>query len=139
MCELPMKSERGVKIHLARMHKAAKEKQFKGRLADKAVQTQKDKLAVGILQQQNRTTVFCEGEPLENVFKCIYLGTLFAVDGEQRYDITRGINLAKARCGKLSHIFDHLNLSLSLHLKLRMHIPGSCMFPHNVRMRNLTP
>ena len=49
---------------------------------------------------------------------------MFAADGEQMYDIIRRINLTKARCGKLSHIFDHPNLSL--HLKLRIYRAAVC-------------
>ena len=68
LCELPTKSARGVQIHLGKMHKAADRAQnFKGRLADAAVQT--DKLTE---QQKHRTAVICEGEPLENVFKFKY-------------------------------------------------------------------
>ena len=66
ICELPMKSARGMKIHPTKMYKAAREQEFKGRLADKAVQT--DKLKD---QQRHRTNVFCEDKSLEHVFKFI--------------------------------------------------------------------
>ena len=41
ICELPMNSQRGVKIHCAKMHKPEQEQDFKNRLADKAVQKSK--------------------------------------------------------------------------------------------------
>ena len=119
VCELPMNSERGVKIHRARMHKPAKLQDFKGRLADQAVQKGKlEKL------QETRPTILCEGEELENVFKFRYLGTLFAADGKHIYDIDRRLNLAKVRCGKLGHIFD--SEKISLQLKLRLYRAAVC-------------
>ena len=114
-----MKSARGIKIHCAKVHKPEKEQDFKGRLADRAVQ--RDKLA---LQQEERPHVLCEGKQLDNVFKFGYLGTLFPADGDQTYDIERRLNLAKARCGKLRHIFD--STKLDLRLKLRLYRAAVC-------------
>ena len=119
ICEMPMKSAHGIKIHCAKVHKTEKEQDFKGRLVDRAVQ--QDKL---VKQQAHRPHVYCEGKQLDNVFKFGYLGTLFAADGDQRHDIERRLNLAKARCGKLRHLFD--SPVLSLHLKLRLYRAAIC-------------
>ena len=108
-----MKSSHGIKILCTKTHKPEKEQVFKGRLADRAVQW--DKLAK---QQSNRPHVFCEGKQLDNVFKFRYLGTLFPADGDQCYDIERRLNLAKAKCGKLRHLFDSPKLGLQLQLRL---------------------
>ena len=45
--------------------------------------------------------------------------TGYDIGGDQHYDIERRLNLAKARCGKLSNLFDSPNLSL--HMKLRLY------------------
>lgn len=119
VCESPCASQHGVKIHAARAHKAAKEQDFKHRLADRAVQVQK--LAA---QQVSRPTVTCEDQPLENKFKFKYLGTIFSADGLQDYDIDARIATAKTRCGKLRSIFDSKHLSLAL--KIRLYAASIC-------------
>ena len=101
VCDHPCSSQHGVKIHRSKSHKQSKPQEFKHTLADKAVQT--EKLTA---QQKARPTVHCEGEALKNVFKFKYLGTLFAANGLQCYDIDKRIATAKARCGKLRKIFD---------------------------------
>ena len=65
---------------------------FKGRRADQAVKEKKVKD-----QQNDRPTVFCEDDALENVFKFIYLGTVYAADGLQDYDIRARMAKAMAR------------------------------------------
>ena len=47
-----------------------------------------------------------------------------SADGDQHYDIERRLNLAKARCDKLRHLFDSPNLIL--HLKLRLYRAAIC-------------
>ena len=85
ICDLPFKSERGVKIHVGRYYKeneTPKQQDHSHMLVDKAVQVQKL-----VLQQANRPVVQCCGVDLENVFKFSYLGTIVAADGNQMYDI----------------------------------------------------
>ena len=118
ICGLPCKSARGVKIHATKMHKQ-RQQDFKGRLADKAVQI--DKL---VEQQALRPVVKCEGKSLENVFRFKYLGTVFAADGLQSHDIKQRIAKAMSRCGQLRHIF--ASPALSLHLKLRLYEAAVC-------------
>ena len=77
-CDLPCKSQRGVKIHQVRTHKAAKPQAFEGRLTDKPVQVSKL-----IDLQKSRPAVHCGEQILENVFKFQYLGTVFAANGLQ--------------------------------------------------------
>ena len=132
VCDHPCRSEHGIKIHHAKCHKEYSHipagfknkyvrplQDFTNRLADKAVQV--EKLAK---QQENRPVIRCEGEELENKFKFKYLGTLFAADGVQDYDIAARINKAKVRCGQLSHIFD--SDKLSLELKIRLYVAAVC-------------
>ena len=100
-CNRPFKTERGRKIHESRMHKqrmpsthpeehalgiARQQQDFAHRLTDSAVQVNKMKKA-----QQQRPPIFCSGQALENVSIFKYLGTLFATDGRQIYDIKRRI------------------------------------------------
>ena len=120
VCDLPCRSERGVKIHVAKSHgknDATTEvaQSFKGCLADKAVRERK--LAE---QQELRPKILCEGKELENVFKFGYLGNVFAADGLQEYDIRARIGMAMTRCGKLSHMFD--SPALGPWLKIRLYV-----------------
>ena len=120
ICDLPFRTARGTKIHYTRVHgKIEKQQVFQGRLADKAVQVEKLKK-----QQQLRPGIWCEDEELENVFKFKYLGTIFAADGLQRYDVEARIAKAMTRCGQLRHIFDSPHLGPRL--KLRLYIASVC-------------
>ena len=60
----------------------------------------------------------CEGKVLENLFRFKYLGTIFAADGLQHYDIKQRIAKAMSRCGQLRHIFAAKALSLAIKLRL---------------------
>ena len=53
-----------------------------------------------------------------------YLGTIFAANAKQCYDIKARIAQAFARCGKLRHVFDAQNLSIRT--KLRLHKAAVC-------------
>ena len=64
------------------MHKEIKPQNFAGILADKGVQVEK-----WASQQTHRPSFTCEDTNLENVFKFKYLGSLFAADAKQCYDI----------------------------------------------------
>ena len=78
------KSHRGgVKIHQARAHKTEKPQSFEGRLAVKAVQVSKlEEL------QKSRPSVYCGEQALDNIFIfLLYLGTVFAANGLQCYDV----------------------------------------------------
>ena len=123
VCDTPCKSRHGVKIHKARVHDAGvwdQDKQiFKHRLADEAV-----KVAKMTAQQKLRPCIMCEDSPLENVFKFKYLGTIFAADGRQCYDIDTRITTAKSRCGKLRNIFDCPHLPEAL--KIRLYAASIC-------------
>ena len=83
------------------MHKRETSQDFRGRLADEAVKVKKWEA-----QQAERPVVVCQGVPVENVFKFIYLGGLLAADAQQDYDIDRRIAMAMSRCGRLRNIFD---------------------------------
>ena len=119
VCNLPCRSSRGIKIHKAKSHKAEKQQDFNKRLADKAVQVKKF-----IKLQKCRTTIKCEGVPLDNVFKFKYLGSLFAADGGELYDVKARITKAQLRCGQLRSIFD--SVDLSLHIKIRLYVAAVC-------------
>ena len=118
-CDHPCNSAHGVKIHKAKQHKARKKQDFKNRLADRAVQDKKL-----VKQQALRPAITCEGRELENVFLFKYLGSLFAADGRQRFDIEVRIAKAKVRCGKLRKIFDSKHVRLEL--KLRLYATAVC-------------
>ena len=68
--------------------------------------------------------VCCEGKNLENLFRFKYLGTIFAADGLQLYDIKQRIAKAMTRCGQLRHIF--AAKALSLRLKIRLYEAAVC-------------
>ena len=115
-----------MKVHIAKPHAANdnlvdKKQNFKGTLADEAV-----KVVKWTEQQKHRATIFCGGKPLDNVFvfKFVYLGSIFVVDGKQLYDITVRIAMTNKCCGQLSHIF-RANC-IGPHLKLRLYIVDVC-------------
>ena len=113
-----------MKVHIAKAHAANdksvdKMQNFKDTLADEAV-----KVAKWTEQQKHRPTIFCKGNPLDNVFKFVYLGSIFAADGKQLYDITARIAMANKRCGQLSHIFS--SSCIGPRLKLRLYIVAVC-------------
>ena len=118
-CDLPCASERGVRIHMGRAHKEAKQQEFHGRLVDKAVQVQKMEE-----QQLARPQVMCEGQPLCNVFRFRYLGTIFAANASQKFDLDSRIAMAMARCGRLRPVFD--SKVITLRLKLRLYEAAVC-------------
>jgi len=101
ICDLPCKSDRGVRIHKSAKHRNETTQNFKGRLADDAVKAKKWEA-----QQAVRAKVICQGVPVENVYKFIYLGGVLAADARQDYDIDRRIAMAMSRCGRLRNIFD---------------------------------
>ena len=118
ICDLPCKSERGVKIHSSRMHgrndkTASKDQCFNGSLVDKTVREQKIEE-----QQALHPVILCEHDALENVFKFTYLGTVFAADGQQLYDIRVRMGKAMTRCGRLGHLFDSPILGPWLKIRL---------------------
>lgn len=118
-CDLPCASERGIKIHLSRSHRQEKPQEFQGRLVDKAVQVKKLEI-----QQEERPKVTCEGQPLDNIFRFKYLGTIFAANASQQFDIDSRIAMAMARCGRLRSIFD--SDFITLNLKLRLYEAAVC-------------
>ena len=61
--------------------------------------------------------MFCEVIELRNVFKFKYLGSIFAADGNQSYDVKRGIAMTTSRMGQLRHVFN-ANIGLGLKMKL---------------------
>ena len=112
-CDLPCKSARGVKIHQVRAHKPEKPQSFQGRLVDKAVQVSKlEEL------QKSRPDVCCGEQVLENVFRFLYLGTVFTANGLQCYDVDARVAIAMSRSGKLRHIFDSPHISVKVKLRL---------------------
>ena len=113
VCDLPCSSARGISIHKAKSHKEAKQQRFEGTLADEAV-----KVCKMVEKQQERPSIRCGDQMLKNVFRSKYLGTLFTADAKQIHDIKSRIAMAYARCGKLRHVLDSPDLSVSLKLRL---------------------
>ena len=119
ICDLPCRTQRGVAIHRSRMHKDEKPQNFAGTLADRAVQVGK-----WTAQQTHRPTITCEDKNLENVFKFKYLGSLFAADVKQCYDIQARVAKAMSRCGQLRQLFD--SPYLNQNIKLRLYKASVC-------------
>ena len=92
---------------------------FDNRLADETVRVMKMEE-----QQKLCPVVRCENEELENVFKEKYLGTVFAAEAEQHYDVKVRIQKAMVRCSKLRHVFN--SDKISLRLKLRLYEAAVC-------------
>ena len=117
ICDLPCVSDRGVKVHKAKMHKTQPEDSqnfnFKDTLADKVVETQKM-----VDQQIQRPHVLCKGKTIKNVFRFSCLGTTFTADGDQHKDIQEKIGKAMSRCGKLRPILDSPDLCVSIKSRL---------------------
>ena len=69
--------------------------------------------------QSCRPTVYCGEHILENVFRFLYLDTIFAANGLQCYDVGARVAMAMSRCGnKLRHVFDSPHISLKVKLRL---------------------
>ena len=86
---------------------------FRGTKAEEAVRVTKMTDA-----QAKKPIINCEGEELKNVFKFKYLGSIFAANGEQMFDIKRRIALAAKRCGQLRHCFDAKGIDMGTKLKI---------------------
>lgn len=67
-------------------------------------------------QQKSRPVVQCGEQNLENVFRFLYLGTVFAANGLQCYDVGARVAMTMSRCGKLRHVFDSPHISQKLRL-----------------------
>ena len=123
ICDLPFKTQRGVKIHASKMHKTDAETQatqsFKGTCAERAAKDRKMRE-----EQKQRPTIMCEDVPLDNVAVFKNLGTLFSADGQQTRDINARIAQAFSRCGELHDVFN--SKSLSPALKLRLYEAAVC-------------
>lgn len=68
--------------------------------------------------KKDRPVVICFGQPLENVFRSKYLGSLFTADGRQIHDIKVTVTMAFSCCDKLRHVLDSPDLSVPLKLRL---------------------
>lgn len=75
-------------------------------------------------EQEQRSKIMCDDTPLDNVAIFKYLGTLFAVDGQQIFDINARIDQAFSRCGELHSVLS--SKSLSIKLKLRLYETSIC-------------
>ena len=118
-CDMPCKSERGVKIHLRScLQRPDSEQNFTGTCA--AAKVKVNKL---IAAQDDEETVLCEEKGLKNVFLFKYLGSVFAADGNQQHDIKRRVAMAMARMGQLRHVF---NATIPLCLKMKIYKSAVC-------------
>lgn len=82
--------------------------------------------------QKSRPTVHCDEKSLDNVFRFLYLGTVFEENGLQCYDVDVRVAMTMSRCGKLCHIFD------SPHIPLKRKSSSDCMKRRFVRSSHLT-
>ena len=100
-------------------------------LVDKAVHVSK---LEGL--QKGRPVVHCGEQELENVFRFLYLGTVFAANGLQCYDVGARVTMAMSRCGKLRHMFDSPHISQKV--KLRLYEAAVCsLFTYGCETWNL--
>ena len=90
-----------------------KAQNFDGTRAARKVLEDKMVAAQSLLPQVN-----CESAKLENVFHFKYLGSMYAADGDQRYDVRRRIGMAMTRMGQLRQVF---NASISFGTKMRLY------------------
>ena len=113
ICDLPCKSQTGVKIHRSKAHKTQRVQNFNGTAAAKAAEFKK--LAN---KQASKGKLTLQGVTLENVTLFKYLGSLFAANGLQQKDLDARIAMAMERCGQLGHLFDDPNLGPRLKIRL---------------------
>ena len=72
---------------------------------------------------------------LDNSFKFKYLGSMFAADGSQHYDVRRRIGIAMDRMGQLRHVFSS---KLPVWLKLKIYKAAVCsLFTYGSEAWNL--
>ena len=119
LCDLPCKSEHGVKIHMRHcMLRPNAPQKFTGTCA--ASKVRQNKL---VDAQDEEEKVHCEHSPLKNVFLFKYLGSVFAADGGQQQDVKRRIGMAMTRMGQLRHVF---NAEISFKLKMKIYKSAVC-------------
>ena len=117
-CDKPLKNERSLSGHSQhcyynkRYHRE-QEQQFKGRKAEAAAKTEKLSEA-----QKRLPKIKCEGKALDNVLKFKYLGSIFAANGSQEFDIDRRAALATKRCGQLRNVFGSPDITLQTKLSI---------------------
>ena len=66
----------------------------------------------------------CQGVPVDNVYKFVYLGGVLAADANQDYDIDKRIAMVMSRCGRLRSIFD--SQEIGPWLKIRLYKASVC-------------
>ena len=118
-CDKPLKNARAVTAHLRFCDwKPATGQNFNGTCAARRVREMKLEEA-----QEELNQVKCETHGLKNTFRFKYLGSIFAADGDQRYDVRRRIGLATTRMGQLRNVF---NSHIPLTLKLKVYKTAVC-------------
>ena len=119
LCDMPCKSERGVKIHMRScLLRPDDEQNFAGTCA--AAKVKQNKLTAA---QDAEPSVKCEDKTLKNIFLFKYLGSIFAADGSQVHDVKRRIAMAMNRMGQLRHVF---NADIPLNLKMKIYKTAVC-------------
>ena len=74
----------------------------------------------------------------QNVFREKYLGSVFTADADQLHDIKARIAQALTRCGKLRHVFESPDLSITI--KLRLYQAAVCsILTYGCETWSLTP
>lgn len=118
-CDKPFKSERGVKTHLRFCnYKPAAEQSFTGTCAAKKVREIKISNA-----NKAKPKAKCEDDELKNCYLFKYLGSIFAADGDETYDVRRRIGMAATRIGELRHVF---NSGIKFGLKMKIYKTAVC-------------
>ena len=118
-CGRTFTTDRGRKVHKARWCDGRRNRSRAGTLSDKAVQLAKRK-AIEAARQQ----VVINGEPIDNVYSFVYLGSHVQCDGDDEADVKHRMDIAQAIFSKLWHIWtDH---RLPVALKLRLYCAGIC-------------
>ena len=89
-------------------------------------------------QRASRPVIHCGGQPLANVFREKYLGTIFTADAEQKHDVKEKIERAVSRCGQLRHVLDSSDLPLKI--KIRLYQAAVCsILSYGSETWNLNP
>ena len=121
-CDRAFKNARGVKVHMrsCQFFQWEAPQCFDGTRAEQKVK--ENKLAQAQMDL-DLNKVQCQGEDLLNTFIFKYLGSLFAADGNQMYDVRRRIGMAMTRMGQLRHVFSS---KIILNLKLKVYKLAVC-------------
>ena len=117
-CGKGYSTERILDAHITRQH-STQHRKWRGTSADRDARIKLQKEF-----QATKAKVMCEGVPLENVWRFLYLGSIFRADGSHLADVRSKIAIARSTAGKMRNIWSSRHIPLSL--KMRIYKTGVC-------------